>query len=189
MKTLLQPVIGALLAVGVLFTAAPVAHSATVLVDFQFDAPDFAKPELDPLEQLLATNGITQVIGSLSYDTADATFVTNNFSLATNIDALFDTAPDELAFGLTGELNQIRTWKKNIAGTDYILELTGLDPTEPLLPPRWFGGKIVGFPDSVFDLTAANGPITVSVVPLPASFPLVLTGVLGLAGFSRRRRR
>jgi hypothetical protein len=163
--------------------AATGASASIVTFSFVFDAPDFSKPELDPLEQIFVTNGITSVTGTLSYDTADASFVTSNFTFSSNIDAFFDSGPDELAFSNTGTLNQIRSWDIEIGGTDYILELTGLDPADTL-SNRWFGGRVLLFPEiSTFELTAAGGGL--SRVPLPAGLPLLLSS-LGAVAVLRR---
>jgi hypothetical protein len=132
------------------------AEAVPLAFSFEFDAPDFTKPELDPLEQLLTSNGISKVTGTLSYVSEDTDFVTSNFSPASNIDAVFKRTPGELVSGNTGKLNQVRSWETHIAGVRYILELMGLDPTEPSPPNLWFGGMVLDFTEvNVYDLTAA----------------------------------
>lgn len=161
------------------------ASAAPLTFKFVFDVPDFSKPELDPLEQLFMSNGVTEVTGMVSYDSDDADFVTSNFLLTSNIDPLFDQSPDELVFAPTGNLNQIRSWEVHIAGVRYILELTGLDETDTL-PNRWFGGQILGFPNNTFDLTSAGGGLT--QIPEPSTLTLLLGGLAGLAAVRLRRR-
>jgi hypothetical protein len=163
------------------------ADATTLKFSFQFDAPDFSKPELDPLEQLFSSNGITQVTGMLAYDSNDTGSVTSNFSFMSNIDYLFEQPPGELVFS-GGILNQVRSWETHIAGVRYILELTGLDPTDGVHPNEWFGGMVLDVPEiSVYELTAAGGGLTPEPVPVPPALPLLLGGLGGLMAIGLRR--
>lgn len=188
MSVRMGPVISFLTALASAGIAGTAASAALLSFNFTFDTPNFSKPELDPLESLFSSNGISSVTGTLSYDSNDAVFVTSNFTFSSNIDALFDQAPGELVFAPGGNLNQIRSWRVAIGGVDYILELTGLDETDLVHPNEWFGGRVPGFPDNVFELTAAGGGLTPSPVPAPAGLAL-LAGGLGLLGAVRRGKR
>lgn len=162
------------------------AKSELAAFNFQFNAPNFSQPELDPLNQIFTGNSITQATGKLTYDTADAVFVTSNFTLRSNIDSLFDQTPEELVFAPSGNLNQIRAWEVNIGGVRFLLELTNLDETDTL-PNRWFGGRIVETGDNVFGLTEAGGGLTPTRVPEPATLALFLASLCGLL-FIRKGR-
>jgi len=168
------------------FFSAP-AKSVPVAYNFQFDVPDFSKPELSVLEQLFLDNSIAEVTGMVGWDTDDAVFVTSNFTFASNIDSLFDQTPDELVFAPSGNLNQIRSWEVELGGVMYLLELTGLDETDTI-PNRWFGGQLLPWPDTTYDLTEAGGGLMPMSVPEPATLALLGAGLLALSFGSALRR-
>jgi hypothetical protein len=191
MKTRIPHLVALVMAIASFSHASAPAQSATLIFDFQFDVPVFEKPELAPLNDLFVASGIDRVLGRLSYDSREAAFtVTSNFAFSSNIDALFDTPPDELVFiTSSGNLNQIRSWDVGIGGVRYLLELTGLDPDEPR-PNQWFGGRISETPPdppNVFELVEAGGGLT--PIPLPAAMPLLLGGLGALVALGLRDRR
>lgn len=169
----------------------PTVKSEPIAFNFTFDAPSFTDSALSPLNQIFLDNSITQVNGMVAWDTDDAEFVTSNFILTSNIDGIFDSTPDELVFAPSGNLNQIRRWEIEIGGTPYILELTGLDPSDTS-PNQWFGGQITS-PDSpnTFELTDAGGGLTPKRIPEPTTltlFAMALLAVFFVAGTGRIRR-